>query len=95
MFDIDGFRGTTILEAKFINKPLTSPFVPGLSIPDSIRAEIMKKVRDELKRVSTVIKSEATPFKSLEIITNSPEAKTNFESMLKELSVPGTVRLEP
>ena len=94
-FNIDGFRGTTILEAKFINKPLASPFVPGSSIPDSIRAKIMTKVRGELTKIHSLIKSDATPFKAVEIITISPEAKINFETMLKELSVPGTVRLKP
>jgi hypothetical protein len=56
---------------------------------------ILEKVRDDLTRARTIIKSGKTPFKSIEIITNSPEAKSAFEAMLKELSVPGTVRLEP
>jgi hypothetical protein len=48
-----------------------------------------------LKKIRTIIESNTTPFKSVEIITNSAEAKKNFDAMLKELSVPGTVRLEP
>jgi hypothetical protein len=93
--DIDGFRGSTILETKFIDNPSASPFVPGSSIPDTVRATILKKVRDELTRLHTVIRSGSTPFESVEIVTNSPEAKNLFQAMLKDLSVPGTVRVEP
>lgn len=69
--------------------------MPGSSIRDDIRSLILKKVRRDLTKIRTIIKSGASPFKSVEIITNSPEAKKAFENMLKELSVPGTVRLEP
>jgi hypothetical protein len=47
-----------------------------------------------LAKVRTILKSGETPFKSVEVVTNLPEAKSAFEAMLKELSVPGTVRLE-
>jgi hypothetical protein len=93
--DIDGFRGSVILEKKFIDDPSASPFVPGSSIPDTVRAVILKKVRGELIRMRTVIESGSTPLKSVEIITNSEEAKTMFKAMLKEVSVPGTVHVEP
>jgi len=69
--------------------------VPGSSIPDGVRAEILGDVRKELTKVRTIIESGQTPFTSIEIITNSEEAKALFEGMLKELSVPGSVRLAP
>ncbi len=94
-FAIDGYRDTIILEAKHVAKAGKSPYVPGSSIREDIRAVILDKVRDDLTRVRTIIKSGETPFKSIEIITNSPEAKSAFEALLKELSVPGKVRLEP
>ncbi len=53
------------------------------------------KVRNEFMRIRKIIESQSTPFKSVEIITNSAEAKAHFEAMLKELVVPGTVRLAP
>jgi hypothetical protein len=93
-FDIDGYRSTTILEAKHVDKPMKSPYVPGSSIRDDIRSMILRKVRRDLMKIRTIIKSGETPFNSVEIITNSPEAKKAFETILKELSVPGTVRLE-
>jgi hypothetical protein len=93
--DIDGFKGTTILEAKFVGKQARSPFVPGSNIPDAIRTEILNGARGELTRMRKIIESGSTPFTSVEIITNTPESKAMFEAVLKELSVPGTVRLEP
>jgi hypothetical protein len=40
-----------------------------------------------------IIESGETPFKSVEIITNTPESKLFFERMMNLLEVPGTVRL--
>jgi hypothetical protein len=39
--------------------------------------------------------SVSTPFKSVEIITNTPESESLFENMLREIGLSGTVRLEP
>ncbi len=93
-FDIDGFRGTTILEAKHVEKPLSSPFVPGSSCWEPLRRKILNDVRDELRRARSIIESRSTPFTSIEMITNHPEAKRLFEELLREAKVPGNVRLE-
>jgi hypothetical protein len=94
-FDIDGYRGETILEAKHVGKPKESPFVPGSSCPEHVREEIVAQIRDELRRARAIIESDATPFMSLEVITNSEEAKVFFEGLLDEMRVPGTVQLKP
>ena len=94
-FDIDGYQGGTILEAKHVGKANDSPYIPGSSCPEPVRRKILAKAREELRKVRTIIESGSTPFKSLEVITNSPEAKRLFETMLKESRVPGIVRLEP
>jgi hypothetical protein len=94
-FDIDGYSGSVILEAKHVHSPASSPFVPGSSCLEKVRKKVLTDTRDELRRVRTIIESGETPFTSLEVITNSSEAKTLFDGMLKEMSVPGTVRLEP
>jgi hypothetical protein len=52
-------------------------------------------VRREFAKLRTIIESRSTPFKEVEVITNSPEAKTFFEALLKEVGVPGKVRVEP
>ena len=92
-FDIDGYEGTTILEAKHAGDVESSPYIPGSSCPDTVRASILDKTRKELETMRTIIRSGETPFKAVEIITNTPDSKVLFERMLKESGVPGTVRL--
>jgi hypothetical protein len=92
-FDIDGYRGSTILEAKHVGAPSSSPYVPNSSCYPPVREKVLKETRDELIRVRTIIESGETPFRSIEIITNTNESKVFFERLLKELAVPGTVRL--
>ncbi len=92
--DIDGYFGTTILEAKYVEKPSISPYVTGSSIPAQIRETILAKPRDEIRRAKIIIESGDTPFRRIEIITNTPESKATFEKLLNEYGVPGTVRLE-
>jgi hypothetical protein len=94
-FDIEGYRGSTILEAKYVGDSKISPYVPGSSCPKAVRDKILKDVRNEFGRARTIIESRSTPFKSIEIVTNSPAAKKFFEGLLKESRVPGNVRLEP
>jgi hypothetical protein len=91
--EIDGYRGTTILEAKHAGDVKSSPYIPDSSCPDGVRASILNKTRKQLDKMRSIIRSGETPFKSIEIITNTPESKALFESMLKEVGVPGTVRL--
>lgn len=94
-YEIDGYRGSTILEAKHVDKPNSSPYVPGSTCPEKVRKSILADARDRLKKAATIIKSGSTPFKSVEIITNTPGSQKLFEKMLKEIGLPGTVRLEP
>ena len=92
-FIIDGYRGITILEAKHVGNVKSSPFVPGSTCHKPVREKALNEVRDELRRARTIIESGETPMKSVEIITNTPESKALFETMLKESGVPGTVQL--
>jgi hypothetical protein len=92
-FDIDGYQGTTIVEAKHVGDVKSSPYVPGSSCYEPVRTKALNDARDELQRVRTIIRSGETPFNSIEIITTTPESKALFERMLKESGVRGTVRL--
>ena len=94
-FAIDGYRGTTILDAKHAGKLDKSPFVPGSSCPAPVRKKILDEVREELRRARVIIESGESPFTSVEIITNSRESQTLFQDMLKESRLTGTVRFEP
>jgi hypothetical protein len=91
--EIDGYRGTTILEAKHVGYVKSSPYVPGSRCPNSTRRKVVRKLGDQLTRLRRIIRSGETPFKSVEIITNTPESKAFFERMLNVFEVPGTVRL--
>jgi hypothetical protein len=92
-FEIDGYRGTTILEAKHAGDLESNPYIPGSTCDEAVRKVILDGARDELQRARTIIESGETPFKSIEIITNTPQSKALFEGILKEVGVPGTVRL--
>jgi hypothetical protein len=60
----------------------------------NLSEQAIDEVRDELRRLKAILDSGDTPFDSVEVITNSPEAKRLFEDLLKEASLPGSVRLE-
>jgi hypothetical protein len=92
-FNIDGYRGTTILETKHAGDTKSSPYIPGSTCIAPVRKNVLDEVRDELRRARIIIRSGKTPFKSIEIITNTPESKALFEGMLKDAGVQGTVRL--
>ena len=47
---IDGYRGSTILEAKHVDKPHSSPYVPGSSCPKTVRASVLEGTRKELRK---------------------------------------------
>lgn len=91
--EIDGYRGTTILETKFVGKPKYSPYIRISRFPNRFRSKVINRIRNQLGRMRTIIRSGETPFKSVEIITNTPESKLFFERMLKLFEIPGTVRL--
>lgn len=91
--EIDGYRGTTILETKHVGYLKSSPYVRGSKFPNFIRRKIVRRLGNQLMRLRQIIRSGETPFKSVEIITNTPESKAFFERMLYVFDVPGTVRL--
>jgi len=91
--DIDGYRSTTILEAKYVGDPSRSPFIEGSSIPDHIREKILKVQQDEFRRLRAVIGDPTVPFNSLEVRTNSSAAAPYFKSLMKMYEIPGAVRV--
>lgn len=46
--DIDGYNGTTMLDAKFVEKPAISPYVEESSVPDFLRTKILKEQQSKL-----------------------------------------------
>ena len=94
-FDIDGYRGSTIIEAKQVGDLKSSRSVPRSSCPESVRTQALNGTREQLHRIPTIIKCGSRPLKPVEIITNFPGSKMLFERFLTEARVPGTVRPEP
>jgi hypothetical protein len=90
---IDGYRGRTILECKYINDPERSPYIPSSTIPDFLRRKILKQIRDEFQRIRNVIEDPKNPFDSLEVITNNSAAQLFFEELLKEFNLEYNVTL--
>ncbi|WP_445405333.1 LysM peptidoglycan-binding domain-containing protein [Acinetobacter pittii] len=91
--DIDGYLGTTMLDAKFIEKPMNSPYVEGSKVPEFLRAKIMKEQQYEVQRYKTVIDDQTVPFKRLDILTNEPKAQQYFQNLMDQYNVPGTVKV--
>jgi hypothetical protein len=93
----DGYRASdnAILDAKYVNKPASSPFIDGSNIPPKIRAKILTKIEDEFRRYSEVINDPATAPQRIEVITNSEAARPFFERLLAQYNIPGRVVVAP
>jgi hypothetical protein len=91
--DIDGFKGTTILEAKFIDKPGRSPFIEDSKLPPFLREKILKEQRHEFERLNAVIKDPKVPFNQLEVRINDQKGVPFFQSLIDEFQIPGQVKV--
>ena len=93
--DIDGFNGTTMLDAKFVEKPSVSPYVNDSNVPSFLREKILKEQQWEIQRYKAVIDDPAVPFNRLDVLTNEPKAVPYFKSLMDQYSVPGSVKVVP
>ena len=89
--DIDGYDGSTMLDAKFVEKPERSPYVDDSRMPEFLRTKIMKEQEHELQRYNALIKDPKVPFDRLNILTNEQRAVPYFQSLMDQLQVPGSV----
>jgi len=91
----DGFDRDTgeLLDAKFIDKPGRSPFIPGSGIPDFIRSKIAAKTDDEFRRYAAVINDPSNPLTGLRVITNHSDAVPYFQGLMQQHGIPGSVVL--
>ncbi|WP_240981788.1 MULTISPECIES: polymorphic toxin-type HINT domain-containing protein [unclassified Streptomyces] len=89
----DGFDRNTgeLLDAKFIEKPGRSPFIPGSGIPDFIRSKITAKMDDEFSRYAAVINDPSNPLTGLRVITNHSGAVPYFQGLMQQHGIPGSV----
>ena len=60
-FNIDGYRGSTILDAKHVGNAKISPYVPGSSCPDFVRAERSRILVKSLRRFERLLRAAQRP----------------------------------
>lgn len=91
-FWADGIEGkTVVLEAKRIVNPERSPFIPISRIDVRLREIIIVKVKDEFRRLGVIMRDEGNPLTSVRVIISDAQAKPFFESLLRDLQIPGEV----
>ncbi|WP_229738459.1 polymorphic toxin-type HINT domain-containing protein, partial [Isoptericola cucumis] len=85
----DGIDGTTLVDAKYIENPASSPYTG--TAPDFVNASTI----DEMRRYGDVIGDPATSFTDLRIIVNDPQGAEYFARVLDDLQIPGSVIHSP
>jgi hypothetical protein len=93
----DGINYQTgqLLEAKFIENPVNSPYVSTSNVPPFIRAKILGDVENEFRRYTAVINDPNTPVVGLQVIVNLEEAVPFFEGLLSQFNLSGSVVVIP
>ncbi|WP_145263121.1 restriction endonuclease fold toxin-2 domain-containing protein [Planctomycetes bacterium Pan216] len=92
---VDGLDGTTIIEAKHVNKPKISPYIPYSEAFEMVRGKVLGGTESELVRMKAAILDESTPLVRVVLKTNINEAKPVFDRLFSELAIPGEVVVEP
>ena len=80
-----------LVEAKFIDTPEKSPFIPDSKCNESVRRWVHQELFDEFRRYAAVITDPNTPAVALEVVTNDARAAPFFESLLHSFNLPGEV----
>jgi hypothetical protein len=91
--DIDGYRGLTILEAKFVEKPLQSPYIGGTNVPPFLRDKILMEQQSEFMRFKAAIDDKSVPFNRLRIVTNDAKAVPYFKELMTRYKIIGEVKV--
>lgn len=93
----DGVRSSDgrLLEAKYVEHPGRSPFIPESNVPPFIRDKIVREVEDEFRRYAAVVHDINTPAQGLEVITNDARAVKFFEDLLQKYNIHGRVVIQP
>ena len=91
---MDGFRGRTILEAKFTDNFNSSPFIPGTMDP-FVERIIQGKLDKEFEKFGILINDQSIPFNEIEVLINDDRMIPYFESLLQKYNLPGRVKVVP
>jgi hypothetical protein len=84
-----------LVEAKFVDAPEKSPFIPDSKCDAKIRRWIHQELTEEFRRYAAVIADPRTPAVALEVVTNDARAAAFFESLLRSSGIPGEVLVRP
>jgi hypothetical protein len=93
----DGARldSARLVEVKHIGAADNSPFVPGSTCDDYVRAMIQDEVAEEFSRYAAVINDPQTPAVALEVVLNESRAAPFFKALLQRFGIPGEVLVRP
>jgi Pre-toxin TG/Restriction endonuclease fold toxin 2 len=80
-----------LLDAKYVDNPDRSPFVPDSGVPPYIRQKIVAKLEDEFRRYARVVNDGESPYQRLEVITNNQRAVPFFEDLMRRYDIAGRV----
>ncbi|MBV8715075.1 MAG: hypothetical protein JO020_31470 [Chloroflexi bacterium] len=95
-FNMDGVGGgNQILEAKFINKPGQSPYIPDSNIDPEFRPVITAKTESEFQRMAAIVNDPNTPVTGVIVITNDARAVGYFEQLMLKYGIIGKVVVAP
>jgi hypothetical protein len=94
-FKIDGYRGRTIVDAKFTENPDRSLYISTSNAPQFIKDNALRQERDQFRRAKDIIDNPSLPFDALDILVNDSRLVPYFDSLLKEYNIPGQVRVVP
>jgi len=85
----------TVLEAKYVSDPSSSPFIEGSSCYPPVRQKILDEVTDEFRRYGEIIKDSNTPLMEIEVFTNNSDAVPYFQKLINDFNIPGKVTVKP
>lgn len=92
---IDGYRGRTILEAKFTDNFSSTPFITGTMKDQFVEKIIQRKLDVEFLKFSLLIQNPSIPFEEIEVLINDDRIAPFFESLLEKYNIPGEVKVVP
>ena len=92
---LDGFRGRTILDAKFTDNFRSSPYIPSSSIYPPIFQSALTKEREQFEKFKILVDDPSIPFDEVEVLVNDARTAPYFQDLLDEFNLPVRVRVVP
>jgi hypothetical protein len=94
-YDIDGYRGSVMIDAKYVKNPNSSPVIPGSSATQFFKDIYYSGLKSEMLRAEQIISEADNPFTDFEIIVSDARAKPFFEQFMVTHAVDAKVVYTP